>query len=254
MQGYRYIVIHGIGDQHPGYSESLRTFLEIPKQSWGEVCWQPCFKDLEELGYKRVSKIPLMYESLRKFAFKYYGDVVSYDMSNIVGYLCVHAKLDEEVRKAQKSGKKIVIISHSLGTVIACGWLWDRLKETDPMEYPLSRVYGSVGDYLRRNLHTLVTLGSPIALFSLKYPNFGKPPKLKDKTKWINIVGVNDLISYPLADLNPFYKYRKIEDIFIKVGTKWWRRLLPIGHVDYFDDPEVKRMLISITRKTYLYE
>jgi len=251
MKEYYYIIVHGIGDQAPGYSENLRKYLEVDKEFWGEICWQECVRSLEELGYEKATSDKLCFPFVREFAFKYYGDVVAYDLNHKAVYDCIHYRLDIELKKAQKLNKKIVLISHSLGTIISCGWLWDRLEETSPLYHPQSEIYGSIGDYLRKNIEFFFTLGSPLAIFGLKYPNFGKPPKFKEKTKWINIVGINDVISYPVSDLNIHYKFRKILDIYTRVGTKWWRKLLPIGHIDYFEDKNVRRIIHSIIRNCY---
>ncbi len=72
------------------------------------------------------------------------------------------------------------------------------------------------------------TLGSPIALWSLRYRNFGKPiqvPSLKFGNHYRNLVGewVNfydkaDIIGYPLKELNADYNAAVTSDRAVRVG------------------------------------
>lgn len=174
---------------------------------------------------------------MRGFAFDYYGDVVSYTRKSEFIYQEIHKLITAEVEKAILEGKKIVLITHSLGTIIISNYLWDAFELEE------NYLGEKVKDYLKWNLEFLFTMGSPLALFALEYNDMGSPPNLPLKTRWINILGKNDTISYPIGSLNKQYKALGIEDVYLNVGTDIIRRSTPLGHIDYFDDNNVCRIL-----------
>jgi hypothetical protein len=91
-------------------------------------------------------------------------------------------------------------------------------------------------------------LGSPLALWSLRYRDFGKPiqvpsPHLgthfpKAKGGWINFYDQDDVIGYPLRTINPAYKSAVKEDRAVNVGglLSSWN---PTAHTEYWTDSDV---------------
>ena len=92
------------------------------------------------------------------------------------------------------------------------------------------------------------TMGSPVALWSLRYENFGKPihvpsPKLHNHYanlagEWVNFYGKADVIGYPLKELNADYRVAVTSDCPVLVGgpLAFWN---PLSHMAYFGDTDV---------------
>ena len=91
-------------------------------------------------------------------------------------------------------------------------------------------------------------MGSPIALWSLRYSAFGKPvqipdPRLKRHYKqlpseWINFYDADDVIGFPLKTLNQAYGEVVTQDREVNVGsllTSW----NPASHLGYWKDKDV---------------
>ena len=82
------------------------------------------------------------------------------------------------------------------------------------------------------------TMGSPLALWSLRHENFGKPvkipsPNLKKGTgNWYNFYDKDDILAYPLKELNEDYSIQISEDIEVKVPGWLWK-WNPIAHTKY---------------------
>ena len=128
------------------------------------------------------------------------------------------------------------MIAHSLGSVIAFNCICDFQAIGDKYlaDTPLER-----GETLRY----LYTMGSPLALYALRYEDtlFGHPPKV---AVWKNFIDKADIIAYPLHDLNEFYKVSGVEDIQLEVGsvlTSW----NPMSHIEYWTDPKIIAMITN---------
>jgi hypothetical protein len=104
----------------------------------------------------------------------------------------------------------LCLIAHSLGTVIASNYIYD-LEKHARKKLICRRVRNEMDDTpLERGetLASLYTFGSPIALWSLRYPDFGRPidvpsPKLAGHhpavpavAEWINFYDEDDVISH----------------------------------------------------------
>ena len=92
------------------------------------------------------------------------------------------------------------------------------------------------------------TLGSPIALWSLRYRDFGKPiqvptPQLAHyypelKGEWLNFFDKDDIVGFPLKTLNEQYGAVVTEDCRVDVG-KFPANLTPASHMGYWTDRDV---------------
>jgi hypothetical protein len=142
------------------------------------------------------------------------------------------------------------VIAHSLGTVIASNYLYD--LEVYPRKRIIAKTVrqamGKTPLDRGETLASLYTLGSPIAMWSLRYENYGIPvavpsPKLAKRrrdleTEWVNFYDQDDIIGYPLRSLNDHYRKAVNEDIEVNTGnifTSW----NPASHTEYWTDNDV---------------
>ena len=99
-------------------------------------------------------------------------------------------------------------------------------------------------------LTLMYTMGSPIAIWSLRYEDFGVPipvpsPKLADHHpglagEWVNFYDPDDVIGYPLSTLNDAYGASVERDVAVNVGgpLSSWN---PLSHVAYWTDGDVTK-------------
>jgi len=189
----------------------------------------------------------LDWPTLRWLGTYFVGDAVAYQIteSDRTIYNEVHSMFDEPLaRLAERAGQDapLCVISHSLGTVVASDHMWDlqNPKGQPPAgSTPLQR-----GD----TLAFMYTLGSPIALWALRYPDFGKPievpsPRLSEHhpnmaADWINFYNPDDIVAYPLRGLSPDYAAQVREDRAVHVGPLLVSRT-PVSHPWYWNDNKV---------------
>lgn len=136
----------------------------------------------------------------------------------------------------------VTVVAHSLGAVIASDLLYDVHKKRRSRWWP---------SQLR--LANFISMGSPLALYSLRYElaekGFQRPVRMQDEQGvWINIYDPQDVIGYPLKGLNDAYRAAVFVDKEINVG-QWWnpRHLLlqhtPFNHHLYWEDRYVAEVI-----------
>ena len=157
----------------------------------------------------RKIRAALGWKSARRFMLDFLSDAIVYQQSknDQAMYNSIHERFSQALSKAvEKAGSdaQLVVYAHSLGTIIINNFLFDleicrEDEKADCGATPLES-----GKTLKR----VYTTGCPYALWSIRHqtdPPFGKPLAVE---KWINFYSKNDLLSYPLGNLNE--KYRKI--------------------------------------------
>ena len=257
------LFVHGIGEQTPApptaFWERIRRACEVELARQGHpipradalffdyVYWADVTQPDQEELTQRVGVRTM----LRKFLVGYLGDVVAYSKLPYPPdkYGEVQRRFIESIQRASRAVEHagvpwahVTIIAHSLGAVIASDGLYDLLKT------------GAFPANLR--LANVFTLGSPIALFSLRYglANFTKPIRPK---VWVNFFYPQDLSGFPLKALNDAYATAVTEDVLLlpsESATALWgvvrmfaARLPVIGpvlaHFWYFTDPRVIRRI-----------
>ncbi|WP_045877954.1 hypothetical protein [Pseudofrankia sp. DC12] len=205
----------------------------------------------------------------------------------------------------------LCVLGHSLGSVIASNYFYDLQVEHGhyprggpladggiptgpgrvppqlrgaPGEQPTARrlvpaatrlAIGPAPSALERGetLTDLITLGSPLGLYSLRSRGFHRPllvpaptaagglagpgraatgdaeaqltsPRRRDAAGgtraggWINVYSPYDLVSQPLRPLSEEYRLAVREDLRMTVGP-WWAARGPLSHVWYWNDPRV---------------
>lgn len=173
----------------------------------------------------------LFYRFGTKFYYQLRTGFASEFVMDIVGYLnkdaklMIHDRIKEELKSINGDKETVTFIAHSLGTVIASDFIWDRQDKKDFGDFKLSNFF---------------TMGSPIALFALRWGAelFNKPIRMDDPNGcWINILDKDDPIAYPLKELNKQYDDAVSADREVNVG------LLGIAHVKYWKNEEVHKII-----------
>lgn len=260
------LVVHGMGDQKPGFSNSLREEITDrlgKKQNrfvWQEVFWADALEPREndlwiEMKSAREpdgTEVPLDWETIRKFVIHNFGDALAYHRSVAPGsvYADIHRIVSGNLRALKAAlpapGSPVVVLAHSLGAHIMSNYLWDHQPP------------GAVNDGLEDlpMLAAMVTFGCNIPLFSLDFkqprpinlPAAGvTAPALVGAARWLNFLDRDDVLGWPLR---PLYEHDtagytpaelatvgRIEDREINVGglvTSW----NPAAHARYWDDDD----------------
>ena len=235
------IFIHGIGEQLPGYSRKCErrideaTLERVRRRDsslsglgivYREVYWAHHTSKAQASLCNRVNRNhDLDMVKLRKFMVSFAGDAIAYQRSQTGQpvYDALHEEIHNEIAavRSEFDGEtfEFTFVAHSLGSVVLSNYLYDNrdnFKATN-----------------------LFTLGSPIALWTLMYGdpvNSIYPAQVKrPEGVWINILDDEDVIGFPLRNLNPHYKKAVDYDYVTEVGG-----ILsggsPLSHLGYWDD------------------
>jgi len=200
------LTIHGVGDQEFGYSRELRR--RFTGYGWTEALWSPVLEIPQGELVREMREVGAWYMRSREVEIRFAGDAVAIlEPENWENINAVITRAWEDA--IEKFGEEPIIVSHSLGTVIADKWAWD-----SGADIPL-----------------LVTMGSPIPMF---LAGLDRATPSKWVRSWLNIWSPADLISHPLATLGEAYS-DIVKDISLLVGP-FYRRFLPSSHISYWGD------------------
>lgn len=161
------------------------------------------------------------------FAAEFVSDIIAYGDKDSA--TAIHQRVYDEINKhaAPMQKEPLTFIAHSLGTVITSNFIYDQQKRQNEVHPAFT-------------LCNFFTMGSPLALFSLRSgPEiFKNPIHLEDPLgRWINLFDDDDLVGYPLKNLNDAYNSVVHKDLQMEVG------LLGISHVQYWTDKNVHRLI-----------
>jgi hypothetical protein len=258
-------VIHGIGEQKPDFADETiiglrEQFVKLDRKilTGSElvikpVYWAPVLQQAENRLWQAMLKGgELDFISLRRFMVNFAADAIAYQPaeSGRQVYDQVHGVFAQSLRAlAEEAGEKapLCIIAHSLGTVIASNYIYDLQAPPQKKLIPHTVKTTSGGTPLEKGetLALFYTLGSPIAIWSLRYTGFGVPVAVPDPRlikhhpgiagEWVNFYDRDDVIGYPLKSLNPLYKQAVKKDVEINAGgfLSSWN---PLSHLGYLTD------------------
>lgn len=258
-------IVHGIGKTPADFAEGMMEDLRGRFSSEGAdpndlvmkpVYWSPVLQGLEdELSRRTKAGGPQGYGALRNFMISFAGDAIAYQPAPQERdiYEKIHQVVAQTLHAlAEEAGPTapLCVIAHSLGTIVASNYFYD--LQTHPrrkiIANPVEAVIGETPLDWGETLSLFYTLGSPIALWSLRYTNFGSPltvpaPYLDHHWRglggeWINYYDKNDVIGYPLKSVNADYAAAVKEDRVISVGNIF-RTLTPLCHTEYWTDRDV---------------
>lgn len=193
------------------------------------------------------------YSMLKPFVLDFGGDAIAYQP--VKDEPSIYKEIQERVKtglqnlrtKTNDEEIPLVIISHSLGTVVITDYLYDAQTSNST-----SRIEKG------ETLTNLYTMGSPLALWALRYgewkkKHFTKPltvphPFIKNKLSidtqgWSNIYNKKDVIGYPLQLLNEPYDHAVIDNE-MSVGS-WLSKWNALCHLDYWKDNKVTDKIVD---------
>ena len=202
------------------------------------------------------------FPTLRWLIVHYLGDAISYQAGAVDRdlYDGVHRRVATAVHElAVDTGgdAPLCVVAHSLGTVVTSNFFYDLqaaqglhpTREKKIMVAPM--VAAELGDTPLERGETLAwlhTLGSPLALWAQRFPDFGDPltvphPALarshpRVEGSWVNVWDPDDVIASPLRPLNSRYGDAVAEDRTVRVAP-WWLGWTPLVHPYYWNDLRV---------------
>ncbi len=222
-----------MGDHSIGYSKPFQNLILEKYQGKNEIIfqetlWNNVIKEKEQFLFKSISS-NLAYDDIRNFMIYSIGDVIAYQNTNSQddSYHRINADIYNnylELRNKLSDNDIIIFVAHSLGGVILNNFIYDH-QDKNPVKFSC-----------------LFTLGTPLALFSLKYKSLDLPIKLSDDQKWLNLYDKDDVLAYPITELSDKYIEHntngKIFDIEVNVGNilQSWN---PLSHTAYWKDSDV---------------
>ena len=271
-------IIHGIGRPDPAFADAFMQ--EVRGRFAGEigasaaaaelvmkpVLWAPVIQDSENELWRRMGDGSSMdFLKLRRFMIDFAADAIAYQPAphDRRVYDSIHRVVAMAVAElAEAAGPKapLCFVAHSLGTIIASNYLYD--LQVDPRKRIISKTVreamGKTPVDRGETLAALYTFGSPLPLWSLRYKDFGTPisvpsPKLGRHHKslageWLNFYDQDDVIGYPLKNINDAYHKAVKADFAANVGglLSSWN---PISHSGYWTDNNVtKPVAASLAR------
>ena len=231
LQIARIVEVFGVGEQKDGYSTNMENAIRklFPKQVgeyreslpknvresltsaeptapvFREALWAGVTSGPQNEFWKQVNKShDLDMIKLRKFFVAFGGDAVGYpkdSFSNAV-YNAINKVVQEQIDSVKEEYPndtfEFTFVTHSLGTIVGSNYLYD--NHPDRKAQPNGKIKAT----------NLFTRGSPIAIWTLR---FGGPVKATHPVQisrpngaWINILDDEDIIGFPLRDLNPKYR------------------------------------------------
>ena len=275
------ILAHGMGDQGPDWADgmirsletatlrqlaallpeapprSIRDVLRVGRFDWGRALQA---RQLELYRILARARAPSTVASgfwatlgawvgyaLRvaeaKFVSEFIGDVIGYVDSGARAriYAELTGELDRLAVEATAGDGKlpVTLVAHSLGTVISSDYVWDQAKARAGR--------GQRGFHERLELANVFTVGSPLALFSLRYGGpeaFNQPIAVESpRGRWVNVYDEDDPVGMPLKPLNAAYDRAVWKDAHVESGPYL------LAHTGYFSKPGT---LAIISRKLAL--
>ncbi|GAB4324817.1 MAG: hypothetical protein Kow00117_12790 [Phototrophicales bacterium] len=257
------MMIHGIGDQTEDYvHESTARLVESVKQRCGDgvvfanAYWADVLSNEQKEMQKRLKAGGVMhYNALRTFLIDFVGDALAYQPTphNRTVYDKIHVIVANTMQHlAQNAGENapLVIIGHSLGTIIASNYIYDLQIHPQRQIIP-AHVEQKIGQTPLERAETLVSfysLGCPLPLWSLRFDDFGTPiqvpsPNLQQHYpnitgEWVNFYDQDDILAYPLRTLNEQYQVVVTQDRQVNVG-RFYESWNPLSHMGYWKDHDV---------------
>ncbi|MCP3137010.1 hypothetical protein [Pyxidicoccus xibeiensis] len=250
-----------------------RDFLARQSPPEAEDYWKSLYDGVRAVNKGRESAlVPLMlrmmrpslrgmdlrYPGLRWLIVHFVGDIIAYQ-SNPADpdvYTDIHRKVAEalgRLRARAGDDAPLCVISHSLGSVIASNYFYDlQARRLDGRDIIESSVLAAQGDSPLERGETLsrfYTLGTPMALWSLRYRNsaLDRPvqvpaPELEQHHpglggEWLNFHDDDDVFAWPLQPLSDAY-HDLVEDraVSLKGPLFSWT---PLVHPFYWSDDSV---------------
>ena len=254
-------IVHGVGTQTLDFSNVIQDALN--RQFSAEeavdiviepVYWAEEMQEREAELWQRLQRQdqPLNFSLFRKLMVYFVADAFGYQITEYDRRLYdkIHAKFGETLRRlVDRVGETapLCIIAHSLGSVIASNFIYD-LQHPHLLTPELQEILGSSPLANGATLAMFYTLGSPLALWSLPFDDFGTPVTIPDSRlmdhypqlvgEWVNYYDKDDIIGFPLRGLNRAYWREVNADKQLDIGNRFVK-WTPLSHLHYWDDKQL---------------
>ncbi|GGB37743.1 chemotaxis protein [Virgibacillus dakarensis] len=271
-------ILHGAGTPETDFAEEMmrliakdftkKLHLDNAEQEleFEPVFWSVVFADEQAALWKQVQEnANLHYDRLRRFTIEFLGDAIAYQptVSGDQNYDKVHAIFAESLSRLKNragSTAPLCVISHSLGSIVASNYFADLQFRQEKIGMRTKQRMNNTPLEKGETLSLFYTMGSPLALWSVRYVDFGSPihvpsPLLKQyhanvQGEWLNFYDKDDVLAYPLKSINEMYDTNVTKDVAVNVGgmfTSW----NPLSHSRYNEDDDVITPIVDGLVKTW---
>lgn len=247
------LILHGMGSQPPDFAASFIAALGSRLETAGvstesAVCqpayWADVLDRQESELWGRVSAEPVSWRTLRRFVVSAVGDALAYRASPSAvdtTYQRIHKRIADELtgleRVVDRDGAPLVIVGHSLGSVIASDHVWDE---------QVGRGFGRTPFTTAATLAGMITFGSTLPLFCLdvdpivpiRFPGTALTPQQRSKARWLNFYDAADVLGYPLRATAYGYECTVDEDVVVDSGPPLIDKT-PLSHIYYWSNTAV---------------
>lgn len=256
-------LVHGIGIQGFDFANEhiagLKAYCgeEIAADLvFKPVHWGPELETREQRMWEIVQKDSnLSFPLMRQFFMRFLGDAVAYQPGE--GDRQTYDRINETLASAldmlsAKAGQRapLVIICHSLGTVITHSFLHDLVHRHKGVR--IDQPLLAQGD----TLTLLYTMGSPLAVWQLRYTNHHPTIEFPGRSsrklfpqarpRWLNIYDTEDVVGYPISNINDTYRQMAddgwLDDLEMNVGGLL-DSFTPASHVGYWRDKDTIKLI-----------
>lgn len=255
-----------IGKIKQGFTKKLGLDNADQEIVFEAVFWSAVFEEEEKKLLKRLQKNnDLDYLHMRRFVVEFLADAVAYQPTKrgSQNYDHVNAFLAESIHDLkEKAGHNapLCIVSHSLGSVVASNYFYDLQFKHGNIGPRTNRIKSNTPIEQAETLTLFYTMGSPLALWSMRYPDFGLPihvpsPGLAKiyphiQGEWINFYDKDDVLAFPLKGLNEHYQMAVTRDVMVRAGG-WLTGWTPLSHSNYNTDEEVINPIVAGLVRTW---
>jgi hypothetical protein len=232
--------------------------------------------DETELFARMIKSGGMRWKKSRGFVVDFLADAIAYQATpwNRDTYDAIHAAYAATLhRLAQRAGPRapLCVVAHSLGSIVSSNFFYDLQHDFGAKTNGNGRkltpavALDELEDTPIERGHTFThfyTCGSTLPLWSLRYrnPKFGLPvkvpsPQLSElhpnlRGEWVNFYDADDVLGYPMKQLNENYAQMVTRDQQVNTGPFPWS-MTPASHTHYFSNPEMAKPIAKSLAKTW---
>ena len=256
------LVIHGMGDQPEHFADELfagiRRHLDHDADlvAYESCLWADVLQHHQDQVWQRLRRSGAMsWPNWRTWLLSSFGDppayLSGYFKSGRQAYGIIHGRVREALTRLEtqfnpRNSRPLVVLAHSLGSVIITNYIWDEQKSPTPGSTPFERT---------ETLTKLVTYGSNIPLFlppvrpieCIQFPWPSLPEHIRPLARWLNVYAPSDLLGYPLSGLWDNSHGTIVDDHAFPVGP-WPLSRTPLSHTRYDSDDGFLSMVAAEIR------
>lgn len=272
------LILHGAGTPEEDFADKLISLIRkgfrkklSNKQIDSELVFEPVYwnaifaPEQVTLWDQLRESHKLDFGRLRRFVLEFLADAVAYQPTRIKdqNYDRIHALVAKSIQRLrEKAGQHapLCVISHSLGTIIASNYFYDLQNNKKNIGPETSWCTSNNPMEQCQTLTLFYTMGSPMAMWSLRYIDFGSPisvpaPQVKEyypklRGEWLNFYDKDDILAFPLKGINDAYAKAVTKDVEVNAGgllTSW----NPLSHLKYDTDREVIQPIVDGLVRTW---